>query len=92
MDDFINLIIKKTRALDSRIETKEKLITVYERIYNKKNYNSIFATQTIIYSCLQCGNYRRAVRYIVVTERLVDEFEKNEGSIKDIIDKYFIKD
>lgn len=92
MDDFIQGILKKVEQLYSRIEEKRKLIVLYGMICNIEKYNAIFTIQVIINQCLQCGNYRRSYRYMVLLEHLVNDFEKNENIIKDEVTNYFVKD
>lgn len=94
MDDFSKVIIERANAINRKIESKSKLISIYEMLNHgkkNKNYNVIFAVQKIINSCLQCGNYRRAVRYIIIEERLINEFEQRERFMKDEITEYFVK-
>lgn len=93
MDDFSQSVLKKVEHLYSRIEKKSNLIALYGMLLNKKDkekYTAIFNMQVIINHCLQCGNYWRACRYILVAESLIEDFEKNEQMLKTKVTNYFV--
>lgn len=95
MDDFSQSVLKKVEHLYSRIERKSNLIALYGMFLNKKDkekYTAIFNMQVIINHCLQCGNYWRACRYIIIAEKLISNFEENEYTLKSKVTDYFVKD
>lgn len=46
---------------------------------------------SIINQCIQCGNYRRALRLIVATNRFLDKYATNETSTIEKLTKIILK-
>ena len=94
MNDLSNNIFEKINLLDLRIEKGKQIIFISDFIKKNKgkiNYSSIFYIRFIINRCLQCGNYRRACKYLLIADKLMDDLEENSDQIISELTKNIIK-
>lgn len=84
MDDYKNKLLNEILKLNERIKKKQKLLSVMG-IQKGKSYSNALTTikamQSIINQCIQCGNYRRAMKLMIATNRLLDEYALHEAAI-----------
>ena len=95
MSDFTNEVIVKVNELQERIDKKRKIIA-FSRVLNEKKFNklcsAIFDVQAIISECLQYGNYRRACRYIIVANEIINQIEQREIQIINKLTSIIVED
>ena len=74
-------LYKEIKEINNIINEKEKIITIIG-LLNDKEYTDLYAKikglQSIINRNMQCGNYRRAFRYIVFTKKYLQLVLSNE--------------
>lgn len=94
MDDYKESVLREVSKLNLKIEKKQKILSVMGilKVKNKSNVlTKVRAMQSIINQCIQCGNYRRAMKLIVATNRFLDEYAAHETSAVDRLTKIILK-
>lgn len=79
----------RVHKLDQAIAQNQKKMLMYEMVKGEKRYREIFLMQTAIEGCLQCGNYRRALHYILMAEKRLAEFKKQLPALEKQLTEYF---
>lgn len=86
MDDYKKSVLREVSKLNLKIETKQNVLSLMGmlKVKNKRNVlTKVRAMQSVINQCIQCGNYRRAMRLIAATNKFLDEYAANETSTID---------
>lgn len=95
MDNFTNEVIIKVNKLQDRITAKRKVM-FFSRLLNEREFSkhcsAIFDIQAIIHGCLQYGNYRRACRYVMVANKIMDQLDQREKQIVDELTNIIIEE
>lgn len=95
MGNFTNEVIRKVNELQDRIGRKRKVMA-FSGLLDEKGFHkcclALFDIQAIISECLQYGNYRRACRYIVVANEIMDQIEQREKQIVDKLTNAIVED
>lgn len=93
MDNYIEEINHKIEILYERINKEKDVLLAYNLIEKgNSKYQRIFLFPKIINKNMQSGNYKRAVRYFFMAEKLMNDIEKNKDKIKKRITHYIIRD
>ena len=81
MDSIKDIVLKEANSLNSKIEKKQKKLTLLS-IMRVRNYGNLLTRakgmQSIISQCIQCGNYRRAYMFIIITNKFIDDLSLSE--------------
>lgn len=92
MDDYKKNVLRESSKLNLKIEKKQKVLSVMGMLKIKsKVLTKVKAMQSMINQCIQCGNYRRAMRLIVAANRFLDAYAANETSTIDKLTKIILK-
>ena len=87
MDDIKSLVLNASEKLNKKIEQRKQVL-IRDSVIKLTDKGNAFAKvkslQSIINQCIQCGNYRRACKYIIFAQCYIDKIIKNE---KDAIKK-----
>ena len=93
MDNYIEELKNKIEILYARINKETDILFAYDLIEKGNNkYQNIFLFPKIINRNMQSGNYKRAVRYFLMAEKLMEDIEKNQEKIKKKITDYIMRE
>lgn len=94
MNDIKKQVLKEQSLLNSKIEDKSNVLLL-AGISKIGRYDNILAKvkgmQVMINQCIQYGNYRRAYKLILIINKYIDNFLKNERNIIDMLTELIIK-
>ena len=94
MSDFVNEVIRTADILRNRIEKNKKIIVLADLLKREKYDKavSVFEVQAVINRCLQCGNYKRACRYIFIARKMLEDIEVNERHVVERLTEIVLND
>jgi hypothetical protein len=95
MNEITEEILNTIEKLEKKINDNLKIIDVSSIIDKKGIYENryfiLFSVHDIIKSSVQCGNYKRALRYIYFEKSLLDGLEKDKYKINEIFTDMILK-
>lgn len=92
MEEYINTLIEKNQQLNQWIDREKDSIMVYTAIKKDKMfYRYIFTFSNIIKRNVQCGNYKRAMRYYIMAYTLMEKIRKDKNNIVQTITDYVMQ-
>lgn len=95
MNDLSSETIRNVELLYKQIENKQKIITMeWGMNYNntRSTIEKIWVIKSLINRCIQCGNYKRAWRYMVVVNVLINRIEKEEKNFVNKITEMILEE
>lgn len=93
MDDLSITIQKEIDSLKDRIDQKRMLIAIANTLENNKyDYTAVLNFYVIVNNCIQLGNYRRACRFIILANTIMNDIEKNEKHYIEQLTSYIAKE
>lgn len=91
MNDFSEIVIKNAEDSLTRLSQAEEHITLWGMFYKSEQFKPVFVMRQILKSCLQYGNYKRAARYTICLNYMLDKFSEVEFSFQKELSDYFLK-
>ena len=93
MDNYVDELNARIDELYRRVYKNRDVLIAYNLIKKgKSKYQHIFSLPSIINKNMQSGNYKRAAKYYLFANKLMDDVEKNTNKMKKSITNYILKD